>query len=105
MPDRDLTPCRGCGEPILWATIDGKRIPLDVHAPVFGLEHDPDGPRRPVVSKRPSRFWGRLNHPTEHLVGVHHFATCPARHRAEQATAAHRRADGRQSQTAAERAS
>lgn len=57
----DLAKCRGCKAPIYWAiSPKGKKIPLDVRAPVY--REDPGRP-------------GHLIEGEDHYVS--HFATCP----------------------------
>ena len=50
--------CRGCGKPIKWAQIDGKKIPIDLKPPVYYRGDDGEW----------HRFAGEA--------GVSHFATC-----------------------------
>jgi hypothetical protein len=58
-----VTPCRGCGKPIVFAKMDGKIIPLDPRPPVYEVTED-DGTNPPTV-RRAS------------MCHVSHFATCP----------------------------
>jgi hypothetical protein len=62
-------PCKSCGRELTFArTPDGKVIPLDMVAPVYELEIDPDSGQAVAIRA-----------PASH---VSHFATCPhaARH-------------------------
>lgn len=56
--------CRGCGKEIVWGvTDDGKKIPLDLRAPVYFIKERPENGN--FVIER------TMN------AGVSHFATCP----------------------------
>jgi len=68
-------PCKGCGKPIVWATlaegdeITSKRVPLDPRPPVYVLQ---DGvPGEGALCRRV----GKAGTAIELLVS--HFATCP----------------------------
>ena len=57
-----MNQCRGCGKEIVWGeTADGKKIPLDPRAPVYG-----------IVTIR-----GQSEIVRTTLAMVSHFATCP----------------------------
>lgn len=57
-------PCKSCGRELTFArSTDGKVIPLDMVAPVYELELDPDGVQ--MVALRTTS------------AHVSHFATCP----------------------------
>lgn len=63
---RDLSPCKGCGAPILWAKSQaGNSMPLDATATPGGQWQVENGIAFTDKSK-----------PTGH---VSHFATCPKR--------------------------
>lgn len=65
-------PCKGCGRPIVWAVMDGKRIPLDPQPAVYTVVGD--GSNGTVCERdRPGgNVMGQL---LSHMVT--HFATCP----------------------------
>jgi len=58
--------CRGCGKQLEWGIDDeGKKIPLDMRAPIYKLgSYDPD-----------KRAWMLMRMPEGFKVT--HFATCP----------------------------
>lgn len=59
----NVSECKGCGKPIVWATDDkGQKIPLDPRAPVYNVLSD-----SPATCKR--------SLPDTAMVS--HFATCP----------------------------
>lgn len=67
-PNSRLSPCRGCGKPIMWGvTEEGKKIPLDPKPPVYRVVHD-----RSQDGKWTIRAIRKEN------CMVSHFATCPA---------------------------
>lgn len=68
--------CRGCGKPIVWIELDGKKIPLDPRAPVYRVwPADDGGLRTPQTGERaPQKSTETYLAP---LYMVSHFATCP----------------------------
>ena len=65
-----MATCEGCGKTIIWGkTHDGKRIPLDPSAPIYGVNvATTDGPvvcLIPAADRKNQGPW------------VSHFATCP----------------------------
>lgn len=63
MSEPNRRPCKACGCPIAVATqADGKKIPLDLRAPVYRLDADLTGE---VVATRDTGAF------------VSHFSTCP----------------------------
>ncbi len=57
-----MSVCRSCGNQIIWGeTMDGKKIPMDFRAPVYGPDPKANGPR--IVKLE--QAW------------VSHFSVCP----------------------------
>jgi hypothetical protein len=81
MSQLKISPCTGCGRPIVWATntLTGKPIPLDPVAATYDIHVPVEGSQEAPVAIR-ANGKQMMDKPGTRLTLVSHFATCPKAH-------------------------